>query len=83
MVPTALFEQAREIVLGYLGLDKDEYVVVFGTPRSTKMLKAQLKPGSYHLVSSQDFGLPFGIRALAVERKALPKGVHCSGLAIL
>jgi selenocysteine lyase/cysteine desulfurase len=75
MVSTALFDQARDIVLEYLGLDKDRYVVVFCTPRRSEILEAQLKPGSYQLVSSQDIGLPLGIRALAVERKALPKGI--------
>ncbi len=75
LVSTALFEQARDIVLEYLGLDKDRYVVVFCTPWRSGILKAQLKPASYHTVSSQDIGLPLGIRALAVERKALPKGV--------
>ena len=75
MVSTALFEQARNVVLEYLGLDHDRYVVVFGTPRSAKIFKAQLRPGSYRFLSSQDFGLPVGIRALIVERNTLPKGV--------
>ncbi len=39
------------------------------------MLKARLAPGSYHSVSSQDVGLSLGVRALAVDRKALPRGV--------
>ena len=75
MVSTALFEQARDIVLEYLGLDEASYVVVLCTPRRSEILKAQLKPGSFHIVSSQDIGLPLGITALAVERGALPKGV--------
>ena len=75
MVSTHLYEQARDIVLEYLGLNKDKYVVIFCTPRRAELLKAQLKPGSYQSVSSQDIGLPLGVRALAVERKALPRGV--------
>lgn len=33
LVSTHLFEQARDIVLEYLGLNKDKYVVIFCTPR--------------------------------------------------
>jgi selenocysteine lyase/cysteine desulfurase len=75
LVSTHLFEQAREIVLEYLGLDKGQYVVIFCTPRRAEALKAQLKSGSYQSVSSQDIGLPLGVRALAVNRKALPRGI--------
>jgi selenocysteine lyase/cysteine desulfurase len=75
MVSTHLFEQARDIVLEYLGLDKDRYTIIFCTPRRAEMLKAQLEPKSCQIVSSQDVGLPLGVRALAVERKALPRGI--------
>jgi selenocysteine lyase/cysteine desulfurase len=75
MVSTRLFEQARDIALDYLGLDKDKYVVIFSTPRRAEVLEAQLASGSYHSVSSQDIGLSLGARALAVDRKALPRGV--------
>ena len=74
MVTTHLYEQARDIVLEYLNLDKNKYVVVFCSPRRAEMLKAQLEPASYTSVSSQDVGLPLGVRALAVERKRLPDG---------
>ena len=33
MVSTHLFEQARDMVLEYLELNKDKYVVIFCTPR--------------------------------------------------
>ena len=33
LVSTHLFEQARDIVLEYLGLNKDQYVDIFCTPR--------------------------------------------------
>ncbi len=75
MASTYLFEQARNIVLEYLNLDKRKYVVIFCTPGRAEAVKAQLKPESYHCLSSQDIGLSLGIRALAVQRKALPKGV--------
>ena len=75
MVTTHLYEQAREVVLEILGLSKEKYTVVFCTPRRAEALKAHLKAGSYQCVSSQDTGLPLGVRALAVERKALPRGI--------
>ena len=74
LVSTHLYEQARDIVLEYLGLDKAKYVVIFCTPSRAERLKAQLVPGSYQIVSSQDMGLALGVRALAVDRKALPRG---------
>ena len=74
MVTTHLFEQAREIVLDYLGLDKGKYSVIFCTPRGASVLKAQLEPESYQIVSCQDIGLSLGLRALVVKRKALPRG---------
>lgn len=75
MVTTHLFEQARDIVLEYLGLNKGGYVVIFCTPRRAAVLVQQIKPESYQKVSSHDIGLSLGIRALAVQKKALPKGV--------
>jgi selenocysteine lyase/cysteine desulfurase len=74
LVSTHLFEQARDIVLEYLGLSKDKYMVIFCTSRRAELLKARLKSPSYQIVSSQDIGLPLGVRALAVERRALPGG---------
>jgi hypothetical protein len=74
MVSTHLFEQARDIVLEYLELKKGKYVVIFCTPRRAAILMAQIKPESYQIVSSQDFGLALGVRALAIDRKALPRG---------
>lgn len=81
IVSTYLFEQAREIVLEYLGLEKDKFVVIFFSPRSAEVLKTQLKPGSYKIVSSQDIGIPLGLRALAADRKVMPGGApfHTGG----
>ncbi len=75
LVTTQLYEQARDIVLDYLGLGKDRYTIVFCTPRRAELLKAQLKPQNYHGLSSEDIGLPLGVRALAIDRHALPGGV--------
>jgi selenocysteine lyase/cysteine desulfurase len=75
MVTTHLFEQARDIVLQYLGLNKKNYVVIFCTPRQANTLMAKLDAKNYHCISSQDIGLSIGVRALAVNRSSLPKGI--------
>jgi len=81
MVSTHLYDQAREIVLEYLGLKKGEYIVIFCTPRRAASLASQLETGSFQLLSDLDIGLSLGVRAVAVRRKALPKGVpfHSGG----
>jgi selenocysteine lyase/cysteine desulfurase len=75
LVTTQLYEQARDIVLDYLGLSKDRYTIVFCAPRRAELLKAQLKPKNYRCLSSEDIGLPLGVRAVAIDRKTLPGGV--------
>ena len=75
MVSTHLYEQARDVVLEYLGLNKDKYVVIFCTPARVAAIKVQLEPECYQVVSSQDISLPLGVRALIVKKKALPGGV--------
>jgi len=81
MVTTQLFEQAREIVLEYLELNKDNFVVIFLSPRRAKVFIQQLQSESYRTLSSQDFGLSLGVTALAIKRNKLPKGVpfHAGG----
>ncbi len=74
MVSTHLFERARDIVLEHLRLNKGQYVVVFCTPRREEALKAQLEVGTYRGVSSEEIGLPLGVRALAIHREELPGG---------
>jgi selenocysteine lyase/cysteine desulfurase len=74
IVSTYLYEQARDIVLKYLGLNKGKYVVIFCSPGGGETIKANLKPGSYESVSSLEFGLTFGVRALAIKKNTLPKG---------
>ena len=73
-VTTELYENARDIVLEYLDLDKSKYVVIFCTPLRAEMLRSQLKKNDFHILSSLDFGLHLAIRAMVVRRKALPKG---------
>jgi selenocysteine lyase/cysteine desulfurase len=73
IVSTYLYEQARGIVLRYLGLNPRKYVVIFCSRKGEETIKVTLSPGSYQSVSSLEFGLPLGVRAFAVKRKALPK----------
>jgi selenocysteine lyase/cysteine desulfurase len=74
LVTTHLYEEARGIVLEHLSLDKSRFTVVFCTPRNAVSLSKQLAPGTYQILSVADTGISLGVRAMAIERKALPKG---------
>jgi selenocysteine lyase/cysteine desulfurase len=74
IVTTDLYDRSRGIVLDYLGLDKKKYHVVFSSPGRAEILVSRIKPGKYHILSSNNIGLPVGIRALAIEKKAMPAG---------
>jgi selenocysteine lyase/cysteine desulfurase len=71
---TELFEQARKIVLDYLGLNPRNYRVIFCSPYQAEIIENKLRPGTYQILSSQSFGLSIGVRALAVRNGALPQG---------
>jgi selenocysteine lyase/cysteine desulfurase len=75
LITTELFELARDITLDYLKLDKAGYIIIFCTPQQAESFKTQLKPASYQIISSKDIGLPLGLRAMAVKKNALPKGI--------
>ncbi len=75
MVSTYLYEQARDIVVESLGLKKGKYIVIFCSGRAAEALKTKLEPESFHCLSGQDIGLPLGIRAMVVAKKALPSGI--------
>jgi selenocysteine lyase/cysteine desulfurase len=75
LVSTRLFDEARDVVLEHLGLRQGEFTVVFCAPRRAERLASGLPSGSFRAVSSEDLGLPLGVRALAVRRNALPGGV--------
>jgi selenocysteine lyase/cysteine desulfurase len=75
IVTTHLYDKAREIILEYLGLDKKDYTVVFCTPMRADAFQKHLKEGHYIILNSQDIGLSLGVCAIAVQKKALPKGV--------
>jgi selenocysteine lyase/cysteine desulfurase len=74
IVSTHLYEQARVIVLKYMGLKKGRYVVIFCSPRGADNIKSKLNPENYKCLTSNEIGLPLGVSALAIKRKALPKG---------
>ena len=75
LVSTQLFERARDIVLERLGMNGRTHKVIFCSPRAAETLTARLEPGRYRMISSHDVGLPLGVRALAVDKSALPEGV--------
>ncbi len=75
MASTLLFEEARKIVLEYLSLSRHNNTVIFCTPRRAAIISEKLKTKRYQVLSSSDFGLPLGVRALAVDKKFLPGGV--------
>ena len=75
IVSTHLYEQARNIVLDYLGLNKDKYAAIFCSPARARILESKLQPLTYKRISSRDIGLPLGVTVLAVERKKLPRGI--------
>ena len=71
MVTTDLFEKAREIVLDHLKLKKKDHIVIFCSPRRSKLLKSYFKAIDYTILSSQEFNLPLGVRAFVVKKRAL------------
>ena len=73
MVSTRLFEQARAVVLQYLGLAAGSHDVVFCSPGAAEAYLAQLEPGDSQCLSSADLGLPLGVRALVIRRQALSR----------
>lgn len=74
LITTELYEQARSIILDYLKLDKRKYIIIFCTPLQVEALKMQIKPLDYKLITCEEIGLPIGLRAIAVKKKALSKG---------
>jgi selenocysteine lyase/cysteine desulfurase len=81
MTTTHLFEQARIIVLDYLQLKKGRFTVIFCSTRDEVIFKKQISPDACQSLSSKSFGLPLGMNALAVNKKALSQCVplHVGG----
>jgi selenocysteine lyase/cysteine desulfurase len=74
-VTTRLYEKAREIVLDYLGISKAGYTVIFCSARMARGFSKVLKPGSYTLLRSSEFGVSLGVAALAIRKNALSSGI--------
>lgn len=70
MATTRLYEHARTVVLRHLGLE-GSHEVVFCSPAASDAFLAQLEPADVQCLSSDDLGLPLGVRALAIRRPAL------------
>ena len=75
MASTVLYEQARNAVLDFCGLERGRYTVVFCSPARAAALEAAIRPGGTVVLSSRDLGIPLGLRAVAFRSGALPKGV--------
>ncbi len=71
---TEYYEEAREALIEYSGFDRKNYTIVFCTPAGAGKLSGLIDSKDYKLFSSNDHGIPLGIRAFAVRKKALPKG---------
>jgi selenocysteine lyase/cysteine desulfurase len=67
---TLLYEQARERLLAYWGLDNRRYTVIFGSPYLLQPLLNKMKPGTYHQLTSRELGLPLGLCAVGLKRRA-------------
>ncbi len=70
---TFLYEQARRKISNWMGLDEDNYTVIFCTPRRMKGYIRQLERGDFRFVTSEEIGLALGVCALAVKKTALRK----------
>jgi selenocysteine lyase/cysteine desulfurase len=87
-VTTRRYEEAREMVLNYMEkklspgrvdepeqFQKKKYTVIFCSPRRAKKLTGLLQPGSYHVITSGEAGIPLGVTAVVARRKTLPRDI--------
>lgn len=72
---TALFEEARSVILKSLSLREQDYQVIFCSVYFADLLKARLKPEDYIIMSSEAMGLPLGLRVMVIKKRALPHGI--------
>ena len=70
MTSTRLYEHARDLVREHLGVSA-KHAVIFCTPRGARNLQEQLEPDGYRCLSSEELGLPLGLRAMAIEKGRL------------
>ena len=75
MVTTHLFEESRNIVLDFLGLKRSGNVVIFCTPARAAAFIKLIGKDHFKILSSKELGLPLGVRAVALRKRDLPKGI--------
>lgn len=75
LVTTSLYEKAREIILDFLHLTPSAYEVIFCTRYRATKITGWLNTKDYRLLTSAEFGLPLGVHALAVRKKALSRKI--------
>ena len=74
-ITTALYHQAKKVILDYLHLSDQEYTVIFCSHLWAERLKKTLLSKNIFVLSSYSIGLPIGLRVLVVQKKDLPKGI--------
>ena len=75
LASTQIYEEARERLLAHWGWQSRRHTVIFGSPYRLSPLLGQLPPGSYRQLNSRELGIPLGLCALGVERRALRRVV--------
>jgi selenocysteine lyase/cysteine desulfurase len=75
LITTKLYEYSRKIIIDYLGLDKNDYEVIFCTEYGADILRRQILTQNYFLLVSNDFGLPLGLSVMVIKKCDLPEGI--------
>lgn len=75
-VTTKIYEYSREIILAFLKLNPEKYLVVFCSGYASKIIEQQLPSNSLKILKSNDLGLPFGLYAVAIRKSDLTNKVH-------
>lgn len=75
VITTFLYEEARNIVLEYFGLNKKRYEVIFCSSRQATAIERKTGNSKCHKISGCEIGLPVGVTALAVKKRYLPRGI--------
>ena len=75
LISTALYEEARRIVLQHSGRNPKQYTTLFCTADGARTLLKKAANRDYSLFSSKDLGLPLGVIALVINQRDLPGGV--------
>jgi selenocysteine lyase/cysteine desulfurase len=72
---TALFENARAVILESLHLPKKDYQVIFCSVYFAEILKTQINHDDFQIISSGELGLPLGLSVMVIKKRSLPKGI--------